>query len=207
MGSGKKRFEHGVCISNEPWFNLTKQQYQPCVPSAFEHEFNEAFHGGSSLRFTGDLSKQRLLVCNFACEKHVIVAVAIKRSAPEITVQMVLSLSDGAEKSNTLVYCGIGSKPSTLAETDTVRFVEQLDRTRVDEIVKGLADRSEATLQLADEERKTGWQVCYFNVGTSGAQASNARIVDVAVSVEKMTEKWQESDFVLLGALQFHAGL
>lgn len=206
LGSGRRRFKHGACISAEPWFNLSRQQYQPCIPSAFEHEFDDAFHGGSCLKLTRNLSNQRLLVSNFACDKNVIVALALKRSTPEIGFQLILSLSRGAEQSNRLIHCSVDSRPCTLAETDAIHHMEQLDQKSVDEIVKGLADRSEKPLRLAAEELNNGWQICYFRVQMDGL-VKGARIVDVAVSIGKTDGKWEKNDVALLGALQFHAGL
>lgn len=205
LGSGRKTFELGICTSNEPWFNLTKQQYQPCNPSAFDHEYDDAYQGGSCLKFIRNICGQRLFISNFPCNKNIILAFAIKRSTPSINFEVLLRLSNGNDEENTFIYCGLEAKQTTTPEKEIKRYLHRLDAKSVENIYIALDQRGEKVLKLSEKDANDGWEVCYYSLLIDKKDKS-ARIYDIAISVNKGVE-WNDGDSLLFGALHIHSGL
>lgn len=205
LGSGRKTFELGTCTSSEPWFNLTKQQYQPSNPSAFEHEYDDAYQGGSCLKFIRNISGQRLFISNFPCNRNILLAFAIKRSKPSINFEVLLRLSNSNNEETAIVYCGLETKQSSDSEKGIKRYLHRLDAKSAANICIALDQRNEKTLKLSERDANDGWEVCYYNLVVD-EKHKNSRIDDIAISVNNGAE-WNDRDSLLLGALHIHSGL
>ncbi|XP_064478947.1 LOW QUALITY PROTEIN: cytosolic endo-beta-N-acetylglucosaminidase-like [Ornithodoros turicata] len=107
QGFGRKMFEAGKIVSNEPWFNLSKQQLQPVCQSLNDETgkrqvdvcTEDAFYGGGSLRIhfsPRESSQFRLFSCNVSINDNLRVCYTLKPldTAKEDNIFLVLVLKD-----------------------------------------------------------------------------------------------------------------
>lgn len=204
LGSGKKQYRDGLQIGNEPWFNLMEQQYQPSVPSSYEYQFDEAYHGGSCIKFVGSVEKLRLFVTDFPCKDNLVASFVFKRSSTQIDVQLVLNIENEAGNKNYLIYCdGDIRNENNVVLKPCERFVNPLRTHLLKYIVVGLSNRHE---KIFPSSRRpiNGWETRYYYLNFDEI-AKLGRVVDIGITVNK--ENWTETDSLLLGALHIHCGI
>lgn len=205
LGSGKKKYRDGLQIAHNPWFNLTEQQYQPSVPSVFEYQFDEAYHGGSCIKFTNKVNNIRLFTTDFSCENNLIAAYVFKRTDPEIKVQLVLNVQNDIGDSSMLIYCDSDERdePNIKIEPGK-RFLNPLKANVLKYTIVGLSNRHEKIFPSSNRPI-LGWKTKYFYLNFDEV-AKFGRVIDIGISINK--HHWnEESDCVLLGALQIHSGI
>ncbi|XP_055305335.1 cytosolic endo-beta-N-acetylglucosaminidase isoform X2 [Sitodiplosis mosellana] len=205
LGSGKKQYRNGLQIGNEPWFNLLEQQYQPSVPSHFEYQFEEAYHGGSCIKFVETVRNIRLFATDFSLKDNLIASFVFKRSDPAIDIQLVLNVQNGKGDQSLLVYCNsdIRNKLNAILKP-CERHVNPLRRNLLKYTVVGLSNRHEKIFPSSNRAIN-GWETRYYYLNFDGI-AKLGRIVDIGVSINK-ENNWNENDSVLLGALHIHCGI
>lgn len=204
LGSGKKQYRNGLQIANEPWFNLMEQQYQPSVPSQFEHQFDEAYHGGSCIKFVNSLHNMRIFATDFACKDNLIAGFVFKRTDPSINVQLVLQFESETGDSKLMIHCDSNRREQPNPERQPFeRFVNPLRENLLKYAVVGLSSRHDKIFPSSNRPIN-GWQTRYFYLHFDDV-ASCGRIVDVGISINKPC--WAEHDSVLLGALHIHSGI
>lgn len=199
MGSGRLKFHDGILTQNEPWFNIMEQEYQPSVPSVYEHCFDDAFRGGSCLRFRGNVNKLRLFVSDFSCERDIVVSYVFKRSSSRIRMNLILKIVDGSSTGYMIVHCGNDAEASSVAGEKRVLPLIYNVQSRV---VNSLGERQERI--LPSHRPINDWYSRYFYLKFDTVKSS--RIVDVGVSIVK-DGGWDDSDFLKLGAVHIHAGV
>lgn len=204
MGSGKKKFRNGMRIGSQPWFNLMEQQYQPSVPSMYEYQFDEAYHGGSCIKINSVVRNIRLFACDFPCIHNLIVSFVFKRSDPHIEIQLVLNVQNEDGDKNILIYCESEdrNRPS-VAITPYERFISPLKTTLLKYTVIGLSNRHEKIFPTSDRPIN-GWETRYYYLNFDKV-ARFGRVVDIGISVDK--RNWTKNDSILLGALHVHYGI
>lgn len=204
LGSGKKLYRNGLQIGSEPWFNLIEQQYQPSVPSKFEYQFEEAYHGGSCIKFAEAAHNIRLFATDFTCEHNLIASFVFKRSDPAIEIQLVLNIQNEKGDENLLVYC----ESDTRSESKDVlkpnkRNINPLTANSLRYVIVGLSNRHEKIFPSSNRAIN-GWESRYFYLNFDEI-AKHGRVIDIGISIEK--DNWNENDSVLLGALHMHSGI
>lgn len=200
LGSGRLKFRDGILTQSEPWFNIMEQEYQPSVPSVYEYYFGDAFRGGCCLRFRGNVNKLRLFVSDFRCADDMIVSYVFKRSSPHIRINLILKIVDHRNESHLIVHCGNDGEASSAAGEKHILPIAHIALERV---IIGLSERQERI--LPSYRPINDWHSRYFYIKFD-RNISNARVVDVGVSVVK-DGGWADDDFVQLGALHIHAGI
>ncbi|KAJ9581509.1 hypothetical protein L9F63_023313, partial [Diploptera punctata] len=71
QGYGKKRYENGRVTSCLPWYNLSKQQYQPNVPSCQNADFVELIvNARKKDGITEEINKEAEKVLTVGCVQH-----------------------------------------------------------------------------------------------------------------------------------------
>lgn len=97
IGSGKFSNRLGMRVKRKSWFDLRKQELQPCNPS-IERCFDDSFDGGSCLSFgKADGVKSHLLFeCDFDIVRDVLVSIAYKRNHHSIDINLDLLLKPSA---------------------------------------------------------------------------------------------------------------
>lgn len=203
LGSGKKQFRSGLRIGNEPWFNLMEQQYQPSVPSSFEYQFDEAYHGGSCIKFNRPLRNNRLFITDFACRNNLVASFVFKRTDPKIDIQLVLNVQNEKGDRNLLIYCESDQRGQENAETYSERFVHAIRGSLLKQTVIGLSNRHEKIFPTS-RYPVNGWETRFYYLNFDEA-VKYGRMIDIGISVEK--RRWTQNDSVLLGALHIHSGV
>lgn len=204
LGSGKKQFRNGLQIGAEPWFNLMEQQYQPSVPSLFEYQFEEAYHGGSCIKFVDRVRHARLFATDFPCKDNLIASFVFKRSDPQIGIQLILHVQNETGDKNLLVYCESDRRDELSATTQPLEHsVSPLKANLLKYTVVGLSNRHEKIFPSGNRP-VNGWETRYYYLNFDEI-AKFGRILDVGISVNK--DDWTEYDSVLLGALHIHWGI
>lgn len=205
LGSGKKQYRNGLQIGNETWFNLMEQQYQPSVPSHFEYQFEEAYHGGSCIKFVEAIRNIRLFATDFSCKDNLIASFVFKRSDPVINIQLVLNIQNEKGDQNLLVYCesDVRFDPNAVLKP-CERIVNPLRANLLKYTVVGLSNRHEKIFPSSNRPIN-GWETRYYYLNFDDI-AKLGRVVDVGVSIMKKDD-WSENDSVLLGALHIHCGI
>lgn len=200
-GSGLKKYRDGLQTMNESWFNLMEQEYQPSVPSIFEYHFDEAYHGGSCIKLSGDVHKLRLLCCDFGCENQLVPSYVIKRTSPQIHVQLVLKVVDDDRKQRLLVLCD-NDAAETTSEIGAKR-VAPLRGVAMQRVLIALSRRQERL--FSSRQPVNNWEAQYFYVKFAD-DLRHCRVVDIGVSITK-EGSWHPRDYVLLGAIHVHRGV
>lgn len=204
MGSGKRQFRDGLAISNETWFNLMEQEYQPSVPSLFEYHFDEAYRGGSCIKFNETVQNARLFVTDFTCQNDIVLSYVYKRSDPKINVTLILNVENGEGDKNILVFCNCdGSVEHERSQKRCEQFLSPIGRYPLRTLLRGLSIRDEKTFP-STAAPVNGWETRYFYLKFDKS-AQLSRIVDIGVSV--FNDRWDNHDTVLLGALHVHNGI
>ncbi|XP_031628617.1 cytosolic endo-beta-N-acetylglucosaminidase [Contarinia nasturtii] len=204
LGSGKKQYRNGLQIGNEPWFNLQEQQFQPSVPSSFEYQFEEAYHGGSCIRFSESVNKLRLFATDFTCKDNLIVSFVFKRSDYAIDVQLVLNVQNDKGDQNLLVYCDSDRRLESNAILKTgEHIVTPLRANLLKYACIGLSNRHEKIFPSGNRSIN-GWETRYYYLNFDEI-AKHGRVTDVGISIKK--DNWTDTDSVLLGALHIHRGI
>lgn len=199
LGSGKRKFRDGIETGNSPWFNLMEQQYQPSVPVEFNYHFDEAYRGGSCIRFTENLVGLRLFVTDFDCEQNIIVSYVFKRSTPQIQLQLILNIVKDDER-HLRATCGdlLSFEPT---EPIARKHYYPLRGHNLHTVIIGLSDRQEKL--FASSQPINGWEARYFNLKFNVYE--KCRIIDLGISIEH--RHWTQGDELLLGGLHIHEGI
>lgn len=212
LGSGKRQFRSGLRISSKSWFNLTEQQYQPSVPSSFEYQYDEAYHGGSCIKFSRTVRNARLFATDFECINNLVVSFVFKRSDPQIEIQLVLNVQNQNGDENLLVYCQSdgrdhlnSNRPMTAGTTTTnKRFVlRPLSGQLLKYTVIGLSNRNEKIFPSSNRPIN-GWETRYYYLNFD-EMAKYGHLIDIGITIDK--NRWLRNDSVLLGALHIHFGI
>lgn len=205
MGSGKRQYRDGLAISNQAWFNLMEQEYQPSVPSLFQYHFEEAYRGGSCIRFNDTIQNARLFVTDFTCNDDIVLSYVYKRSDPNINVTLILNVENDKGNKNILVYCNSDGKVThdTRIQRPCEHSLKPVTRYGLRTLLRGLSLRDEKTFPSIAAP-VNGWETRYFYLRFDKA-AQSSRIVDIGISVHN--NQWDHKDSVLLGALHVHNGI
>lgn len=205
LGSGKKQYRNGLQISSEPWFNLMEQQYQPSVPSQFEYQFEEAYHGGSCIKFDKTGQNIRLFASDFSLKDNLIASFVFKRTDPAIDIQFVLNVQNEQGDRSLLVYCNSDERNELNAVLKpSERIVNPLKSNLLKYAVVGLSNRHEKIFPSSNRAIN-GWETRYYYLNFDDI-AKHGRVVDIGISISKK-DNWTENDSVLLGALHIHSGI
>lgn len=204
LGSGVKKFRDGIQTLNEPWFNLMEQEYQPSVPSVYEYNFDEAYHGGSCVRFISDVHRLRLFCSDFSCENQIVAAFVLKRTSPQIHCQLVLKVI--AENGNSFTFIHCDNDAITVGESSIDvpgdKRIAPLKGISLQRVILKLSRRQERL--FSTQTQVNNWEAYYFYLKFA-SDVKRCRIVDVGVSIAK-DDGWHERDFLLLGAIHMHEG-
>lgn len=141
VGSGKQKYVYGKVTKADPWYNLRKQRYQLSIPTAhkiIEHDFSDAFHGGSSLRLTSN-KILRLFSTDFVTSKDIILICAHKGTSEETSVNFYLKTFEPISEKYSIVVCGSGSNDSS----DKLICSPVTDEEKLKSIYKKLPQGSE----------------------------------------------------------------
>lgn len=130
IGSGEFANRLGMRVKRKSWFDLRKQELQPCNPS-IERCFDDSFDGGSCLSFDKNSfgTTDRLFVCDFGSFKDVLVSIAFKRNYRTIDLNLVLKLKPSPSQKELCLflvdknYNGDKEKVNRAADDDAVRNV------------------------------------------------------------------------------------
>lgn len=200
LGSGKRKFRDGIESENSPWFNLMEQEYQPSVPVEFNYHFDEAYRGGSCIRFMKNINGLRLFVTDFDCDQDIIISYVFKRSTPQIHVQFILNIVKN-DKQYLRATCG--DLVNLKEEEDPVaqKHFYPLRGNNLRTVIIGLSERQEKL--FASSQPINGWEARYFNLKFNVFE--KCRIVDLGLSIEH--RHWTQGDEVLLGAVHIHEGI
>jgi hypothetical protein len=153
IGSGKARYSFGRKISDKPWFNLREQSFQLSIPTVngkLTHNFENSFHGGSSLL----LEKQnlmRIFTCNFECKAPFIFACAFKRLAKNVDLKFYLKVLNEITNESFVVALG------DLNQTET-EFLQVTD-VQYEDVLK-LSNQETTKINLFDPRKiSKNWNV------------------------------------------------
>ncbi|KAK8735429.1 hypothetical protein OTU49_005386 [Cherax quadricarinatus] len=109
QGFGSKHFLRGKIEGSNPWYDLSKQQYQPLWSqeqgsATMTLETTEAFTGGGCLRLTTvSPSTVRLFVCGISWRVALIVSLCYKWCGPVVPFSLELHLGPATVTSDTPV--------------------------------------------------------------------------------------------------------
>lgn len=136
-----------------------EHQVQPLVPGpdTYEHYFEDAFHGGSCLKFNKNVHNVRLFACDFGCDNDIIISYAFKRTSHLIHLNCVLNVNH-AEKPF-LAVCGEYPHEVPYTEDGEVRFFEALHGVDLQRVVIGLSERQERVFPTS--RPINGWEIRY----------------------------------------------
>lgn len=116
VGSGKQRCVYGKVTQSKPWYNLRRQNYQLSVPTAhkiIEHDFENSFNGGSSLRLESKKTF-RLFTSDFRTDKDLILICAYKNLMENVSVNFHLKIFEPSTEKYSTIICGTNSDPDEL---------------------------------------------------------------------------------------------
>lgn len=155
LGSGKRKFRDGLEASTSTWFNLMEHEIQPLRPGSntYEHFFEDAFHGGSCLKFNSNVTNLRLFTTDFNGDNDVIVSYAFKRTSHLIHMNLVLNISCAYD----LPFYAICGEFLIKNENVNVQLFESLSGSKLQRVVIGLSDRQERVLPAL--RPVGGWEV------------------------------------------------
>lgn len=203
LGSGKRKFRDGIESENSAWFNLMEQEYQPSVPVEFNYYFDEAYRGGSCIRFMKNISGLRLFVTDFDCDQNIIVSYVFKRSTPQIHVQFILNILKNDQQYLRATCGDFINLEKKEEEEDSIarKHFYPLRGNNLRTVIIGLSERQEKL--FASSQPINGWEARYFNLKFNVFE--KCRIVDLGLSIEH--RHWTQGDEVLLGAVHIHEGI
>ncbi|XP_045593831.1 cytosolic endo-beta-N-acetylglucosaminidase [Procambarus clarkii] len=187
QGFGEKYFLQGKIDSNDPWHNLSKQQYQPLWSQEEESATlnivtSEAFTGGGCLGLTTvSPTTVRLFVCGISWKVELIVTVCYKWSGPAVPFSLVLQLgpststNDASEIKRFLTLkCETGSK---LLEDNAYP-----KRRRISGSKKEKIDNSVCEPMVVTDTEKNGWKIRSFSV--KEVEGNELKQIDVKLEGE-----------------------
>ncbi|XP_053678007.1 cytosolic endo-beta-N-acetylglucosaminidase [Anopheles nili] len=213
LGSGKFYKRLGKIQSDQCWFNLAKQNYQPTIPynpplefetsndplSHWTHHFNEALDGGSCLKLRNVEHDKRLFACDFSCEKDLIVCYAYRRSNPTgVDLALILKAYCPRRYECTRIVCSdrdchVSGRPNEMRAIP-------LDKEESLQLLK-----LGATSQLPLADTINGWDIRYYYLSAEKLPLG-IRIVDIGLKLHK-DQTAHTADYALLGAVHLQAGL
>lgn len=203
LGSGKRQYRDGLIISNQAFFSLIEMEFQPSVP-VFQHHFDEAFRGGSCIRFDNNsIHNARLFVTDFACKDDIVLSYVYKRSDPNINVTLILNVENDTGNKNIFVYCNSDGNVVHETKRPCEHSVEPVTRYGLRTLLRGLSLRDEKTFPSIAAP-VNGWETRYFYLKFDET-AQSGRIVDIGITVHR--DHWDGNESVLLGALHVHNGI
>lgn len=153
IGSGKIKNRLGR-FQRKSWFHLGRQEFQPSVPSALSRYFDNALDGGSSLKISEHPNLcSRLFVCDFKCNRDLIVAYAFKRNRQSVDLELVLHFYDNLTEKSVRVVCG----DNELFDEFGLKNIIKLDGNDVKNITINLGNKKERHLPGSD--LINGWEI------------------------------------------------
>lgn len=183
IGSGKRfcRMGHEV---KKNWFNLKLQSIQPSTPSRegfYSHNYDDAFHGGSSLSIT-TTELIRLFVCELPCNDDIIFSYTFKRLTDANDVLMKLNVLDLTRNVDIQLTCD-GSKGtlSSCLEENDVRSIGSFLAHERHSFVPSMIN---------------GWETRYYLLKFK--KSTKALITDIGIMKKRR-------DKVLLGQVAFYS--
>lgn len=206
LGSGKRQFRSGLRISNKPWFNLMEQQYQPSVPSSFEYQYDDAYHGGSCIKFNRAVRNVRLFATDFECINNLVVSFVFKRTDPQIEILLVLNLQNQNGDKTLLICCKSDGRDHLNADrtaTNEKFIIRPLHGQLLKYTMIGLSNRNEKIFPSSNRPIN-GWETRYYYLNFD-EMAKYGHLIDIGITIDK--NRWLRSDSVLLGALHIHSGI
>lgn len=185
-----------------------EQQYQPSVPSAFEYQYDEAYHGGSCIKFNRAVRNVRLFATDFECINNLVVSFVFKRTDPQIKIELVLNLQNQNGDKTLLIYCvsdehdyhNVGERSPTNKQQFIVR---PLHGQLLKYTIIGLSNRNEKIFPSSNRPIN-GWVSQYYYLNLD-EMAKYGHLIDIGITIDK--NRWLRSDSVLLGALHVHSGI
>ncbi|XP_052872256.1 cytosolic endo-beta-N-acetylglucosaminidase [Anopheles cruzii] len=216
LGSGKFYNRLGKTQSDQCWFNLGKQSFQPTIPytppleyelrndalSHWTHHFEGALDGGSCLKLRNEEHDKRLFACDFPCISDLIVSYAFRRNEPGDTELALVLKAYHTQRHDCLrIVCG-GLDCHVTNRWNEMRAIP-LEKEQMLQLLKLGA---KPQLPLADSIN--GWEIRYYYLSAEllqQAQDWDARFVDIGIKLTKSATA-QATDYALLGAINLQAG-
>lgn len=140
LGSGLFFNRLGMRVQRRPWFNLSKQEYQPSNCS-FDRDFDESFDGGSCLNLdiqTTDI--QNLFVCELNGFDTLLIGFAMKRNHPSVDIELVLNYDSKTGNTVHLIGASEDNKSSRLNQK-RIKFADINIIKHIHEYVQSKRDR------------------------------------------------------------------
>lgn len=174
------------------------------MPSTFEYQFEEAYHGGSCIKFIEAVHNVRLFATDFSCKNNLIVSFVFKRYDHMIDIQLILNVQNEKGDKQFLIYCNSDKREETNALLKPCeRIVHPLRANLLKYTVVGLSNRHEKILPTSNRS-VNGWETRYYYLNFDKI-AKMGRVVDVGISINK--RNWTVTDSVLFGALHIQSGI
>lgn len=156
LGSGKQRYQDGVLSSDQSWFNLSYQSWQPSVPiSSAERYFDESFSGGSCIKILQTIEPIRLFVTDFSCRNNVILSYAIKADVSVADIAIMLNVVNIDSKRYCRIFCGNENVMTVAGE----RHFVPLENRNLQKTLIFISQRHEKSLPSFNPIN--GWEIRY----------------------------------------------
>lgn len=203
IGSGKVKRHNGAIKSNQPWFNLSKQEFQPSIPTSNRillRCFDDCFDGGSCLLMTEKYNIDlRLFVCDFKIQDGIILSFAYKKYNVDVDVECLVNITN--DTSHLKIICSDITMPSHFEKANE-KHVTYCKDSLLKKIQLQLQANREKCLPITNLVNE--WHIRYYYLNFD-SNLSDGRITDIGF--RKTMKNDAPNDKVLLGALSVHRGL
>lgn len=174
IGSGKRLNHDGFLHSNETWFNLSEQQWQPSIPSLkCERYFEDSFNGGSCLKILPTSTNIRLFVTEFSLENGIIFSYAFKgnsRLSTDIDLAFIFNATiidaerkhmTSMENNNYQLICNANENNTDFGDKNYPRkMFNPLNGDKLKQTLIRLSERNEKILPT-NATAENGWEIRY----------------------------------------------
>ncbi|XP_063699519.1 cytosolic endo-beta-N-acetylglucosaminidase [Culicoides brevitarsis] len=193
IGSGEFSNRLGMRVKRKPWFDLRKQEIQPCNPE-LERCFEDSFDGGSCLSFEKTFigKIERLFVCDLGYVKNLLVSVAFKRNYRTIDLNLILKLKKSPFDKETCWF---------LVEKNYAGDMEKVNKASDDDDVRSAIDnlQNRGVRHLPFVNSINGWEVRHHLLRLYRGHTLN----DIGIKIIGSQEIPEDAQ-LLLGALSIH---
>lgn len=201
LGSGKFKNRYGTQISNQPWFNLSSQEYQISIPSndmSVSRYFDDSWDNGSCLKILNKSSAMRLFVCDFSCDQGIVFSYVVKNRCRNCDLEILLHIFDEESQKNLEVILG---SEFTTANALGRKFMKNLKDHELSSVMRQIHGRGERI--LPETSPLNGWEIRFYYLNFD--RKLSAKIVDIGVRIKTLDPKdVYETYSVLLGAINVH---
>uniref|UniRef100_A0A182IUL9 Cytosolic endo-beta-N-acetylglucosaminidase TIM barrel domain-containing protein n=1 Tax=Anopheles atroparvus TaxID=41427 RepID=A0A182IUL9_ANOAO len=212
LGSGKFYNRFGRTQSDQCWFNLARQNFQPTIPYAppleyarrtdalshWTHHFDDALDGGSCLKLRNVEHDKRLFACDFPCGSDLIVCYAFRRSNPAASDLSLILKAHCARRLECLRVVCAGPDCHVGHRRNEMRAIPLGTEQSLQLLKLG------AHSQLPLSDSINGWDIRYYYLSAEFVPPG-IRIVDIGIKLDKEPTA-SADDYALLGAIHLQAG-